>query len=208
MIEPAKHFPRVFQNNLHRLFERVVAPSMVGLGELQKWDMGTLDTLAAGLDRAEAQVNAYTRNEAAKAFIMVLSALFERQLRQWAFHLFIQPRNPDVQTQPLPALLGDCMQEIGMDASSQAIRDVLVEGHRVANIVRHGDGKASAALKHAAARLWDQDPTAYVDINPGPSPDSALLLIPDDYLKDYARAGLHFWGRADRMPGAVEYPPF
>lgn len=208
MIDPAQHLPRVFQNNLHRLFERVVAPSMLGLGELLKWDMGTLDTLAAGLDRAEAQVDAYTRNEAAKAFILVLSALFERQLRQWAFHLFIQPRKPDVQTQPLPALLSDCMREIGMDANSLAISDVLVEGHRVANIVRHGDGKASAELKRAAARLWDQDPTAYVDINPGPSPDSALLVISDEYLKDYARAGLRFWGRADRMPGAVEYPPF
>lgn len=208
MIEPAQHLPRVFQNNLHRLFESVVMPSMVGLRELQKWDMGTPDTLAADwIARKPKSMPIHATRPPRRSSWCCLH-FSSASCANGAFHLFIQPRKPDAQTQPLPALLGDCMREIGMDASSQAIPDVLVEGHRVANIVRHGDGKASAELKRAAARLWDQDPTAYVDINPGPSPDSALLVISDECLKDYARAGLRFWGRADRKPGATEYPPF
>lgn len=207
MTDPAQHLPRVFQNNLHRLYERVVATSMNNLSVPQPWELENLDTLAAGLDRAEAQVNAHTRNEATKAFILILSALFERQLRQWAVHLFVQPRKPDVQRQRFSALLMDCMTKIGMDDRGD-IHDVLTEGHKVANIVRHGDGDTSDDLRQIAPRLWQSDPRAYVDINPGPSPDSALLIVTDDYLRDYTRAGLHFWGRADRLPGAVNDPPF
>ncbi|QXC52775.1 hypothetical protein KHC17_26855 (plasmid) [Agrobacterium salinitolerans] len=207
MMDPAQHLPRVFQNNLHRLYERVVATSMTNLSVPQPWELENLDTLAAGLDRAEAQVNAHTRNEAAKAFILVLSALFERQLRQWAVHLFVQPRKPDVQRQPFSALLTDCMTEIDMRNGGD-IQDVLTEGHKVANIVRHGDGDTSADLRQIAPRFWQSDLRAYVDINPGPSPDSALLIVTDDYLRDYTRAGLRFWGRADRLPGAVNDPPF
>ncbi len=88
------------------------------------------------------------------------------------------------------------------------IQDVLTEGHKIANIVRHGDGDTSADLRQIAPRLWQSDPGAYVDINPDPSPDSTLLIVTDDYLRDYTRAGLRFCGRADRLPGAINDPPF
>lgn len=105
------------------------------------------------------------------------------------------------------ALLTDCRTEIDMGDRGD-IQDVLTEGHKVANIVRHGDGDTSADLRQIAPRLWQSDLRAYVDINPSPSQDSALLIVNDDYLRDYTRADLRFWGRADRLPGAINDPPF
>ncbi len=95
-----------------------------------------------------------------------------------------------------------------MDGSTGAVRETLMEAHEVAHVVRHGDGNASKTLIKSAPRFWSQDPRDYVDISPGPSPDSALLVIPAGYLENYTRAGLRFWGRADRVDGAVEDPPF
>lgn len=206
MLDPTRELPRVFQMNLHRFYTRVVAPTMTGLGEPQPWELGDLGSLNAGLDRAAAQVDAYTRNEAAKAFVLILSAMFERQLRQWALHLFPQPRKPDVARQILADLLGDSIGEAGLDGSTGAVREILVEAHEVGNVVRHGDGSASKALIKSAPRFWSHDPRDYIDISPGPSPDSALLVIPAGYLENYTRAGLRFWGRADRLEGAIEDP--
>lgn len=207
MLDPTRELPRVFQMNLHRFYTRVAAPTMMGLGEPQPWELGDLGSLDAGLGRAAAQVDAYTRNEAAKAFVLVLSAMFERQLRQWALHLFQQPRKPDVGRQNLAALLDESISEAGLDGSTGAVRETLMEAHEVVNIFRHGDGNASKTLIKSAPRFWSYDPRDYADINPPPSPDSALLVIPAGYLENYTRAGLRFWGRADRVDGAVEDPP-
>ncbi|TBY89581.1 hypothetical protein E0H40_16720 [Rhizobium leguminosarum bv. viciae] len=208
MLEPAQELPRVFQMNLYRFYMRVVAPTMNGLGEPQRWELGDLGPLDAGLDRAAAQVDAYTRNEAAKAYVLVLSAMFERQLRQWALHLFQQLRKPDVGRQNLVDLLDDSISKAGLDGASDGVRETLVEAHEIGNVVRHGDGSASKALTKSAPRFWSHDPRHYVDISPGPSPESALLVIPAGYIENYTRAGLRFWGRADRLEGAVEDPPF
>lgn len=208
MLDQAQDLPRVLQMNLYRFYTRVVAPTMNGLAEPQRWELGNLNSLNAGLDRAATQVDAYTRNEAAKAFVLVLSAIFESQLRQWAIRLFVHPRKPDVRTQPLVALLIDCISESGLDGASDAVRERLAEGHEVANVVRHGDGTASKALSVSAPQFWTHDPRDYVDISPGPSPHSTLLVIPAGYLQNYTRAGLRFWGRADRLDGAVQAPRF
>lgn len=194
--------------NLYRFYLRVVAPTMNGLGEPKSWEVGELTSLDAGLDRAAAQVDAYTRNDAAKAYVLVLSAMFERQLRQWALHLFQPPRKPDVGRQNLVDLIDEIISEAGLDEASDGVRETLVEAHEIGNVIRHGDGSASKALIKSAPRFWSYDPCDYADINPPPSPDSALLVIPRGYLEDYTRAGLRFWGRADRLEGAIEDPPF
>lgn len=78
MIAPVDHLPRIFQANLHRFYTRVVTTAIVSLEPAERWELGTPESLDADLDRARAQVNANTRNEAAKAFVLVMSALFER----------------------------------------------------------------------------------------------------------------------------------
>lgn len=207
MIVPVDHLPRIFQANLHRFYTRVVTTAIDSLEPAERWELGTPESLDAGLDRARAQVNAHTRNEAAKAFVLVLSALFERQLRHWASFMFSSPRKPPVQTQGLEALLADCIAHAGIDGVKDGVAEMLIMGHNVANVVRHGDGKTSAMLRASAPQFWQSDPQHYVDINAGPSPDSSLIVIPADHLLLYTRAGLRFWGRADRLSGAIEEPP-
>lgn len=70
--------PRIFQANIDRIFKRLIHPSLEALQihpELQFGEAGTMDEL---LDRSAAIVDNYTANEAAKAFTMMLAALFER----------------------------------------------------------------------------------------------------------------------------------
>lgn len=76
--------PGVFQANLARLYERVILPVMDSMpyhGDLETGEVTNLDQF---LDRAKAQVDNYTGNEAAKAFVLTLAGLFERQLSIWA----------------------------------------------------------------------------------------------------------------------------
>lgn len=72
--------PRVFQANILRLYDRVVRPGVESLPVHSKLAFGMAPTLDAVLDRAAAQVDNYTANEAAKAFALTIAAVFERQL--------------------------------------------------------------------------------------------------------------------------------
>lgn len=76
--------PRVFQANLGRLFERVILPVLDSLPRHATLETGVAATLDQFLDRAAAQVDNYTGNEAAKAFTLTLAGVFERQLSIWA----------------------------------------------------------------------------------------------------------------------------
>ena len=79
-----EQLPRIFQANIARLFDRVVKPGMALLPVHSELVFGVAPTMHAFLDRAAAQVDNYTANEAAKAFALTLSAVFERQLSAWA----------------------------------------------------------------------------------------------------------------------------
>src|SRR5262245_1034774 len=76
--------PRVFQANLDRLFVRVIQPAMDALVLHPVFEEGEGASMNEFLDRAAAQVDRYTANEAAKSFVLTLAAVFERQLSIWA----------------------------------------------------------------------------------------------------------------------------
>ncbi|MBY5774825.1 hypothetical protein HFN63_32865 [Rhizobium leguminosarum] len=192
MIDPKDELPRIFQANVFRFYERVVAPAFDNLPEPPPLEFGNVDTIDVFLDRAAAQVDAHTRNEAAKAFVLTTAGLFERQLRHWALYLFGHARLPDVRTQGFEALLSDCLQEVGVDGGPDDVALDLVEAFLVANVVRHGDGRTSTKLRTAIPSLWTYNRSEYVDINAGQSPDSEQIRIRSDDVKRYFRAGLRF----------------
>jgi hypothetical protein len=83
-LQTSDQLPRIFQANLARLFERVIRPAMAALPVHMSLECGEAATMEQFLDRAAAQVDNYTANEAAKAFTLTLAAIFERQLSIWA----------------------------------------------------------------------------------------------------------------------------
>ncbi|CDZ54406.1 Hypothetical protein NGAL_HAMBI2427_56260 [Neorhizobium galegae bv. orientalis] len=172
------------------------------------WLPGRRNAGKVGRPLASRLFHKRVRTERYALHVLVLSAMFERQLRQWALYLFQQPRKPDVGRQSLADLLDDSVGEAGLDGSSDGVRETLVVAHEIGHVVRHGDGSASKPRMKSAPLFWSHDSRHYVDISPGPSPESALLVIPVGYIENYTRAGPRFWGRADRLEGAIEDQPF
>lgn len=68
MLPTRDQLPRIFQANLARLFDRVILPGMDVLTVHDHLEQGEATSLDQFLDRAAAQVDNYTANEAAKAF--------------------------------------------------------------------------------------------------------------------------------------------
>ena len=66
-----------------RLYERVIQPATDALVLHLVLKHGEAGSLGEFLDRAAAQVDNYTANEAAKSFVLTLAAIFERQLSIW-----------------------------------------------------------------------------------------------------------------------------
>jgi hypothetical protein len=206
ILRDPQQMPRVFQANLYRFFVRVVQPTLAQFapGVLE---YGAFDDLDRFLSAASAQVENHTANEAAKAFTLITSGLFERQLRIWGLAMFGEDRQPDVRTQAFGALLADCVAHVDVDPGQLGVQGDLEEAQLVANVVRHGDGRASAALEARAPRLWIYEETAYIDLLPSPSPASERMLVrPEDVVR-YVRAGLRFWGLVDPLDGAIVEPP-
>ncbi len=208
MNDPKIELPRIFQANLSRFYLNVVAPVLADLPEPVLEEIAVTNSMNENLDLMAAQVRAHTRNEAAKAFVLVVSGLFERQVRHWALHLFA-PQNPrEIQHGDFEKLLDKCLDAKQVDGARDDMRKDLMEAIFVANVVRHGDGRTSDELRKVAPQLWIYDPSEYVDINAGPSPDSEQIRIRAGDVKRYVRAGLRFWGRVDTQPMAVTEPPF
>lgn len=88
------------------------------------------------------------------------------------------------------------------------LEHVLIEMFLVANVFRHGDGPSVADLRRHSPRLWDYERSRYVDLLP-PNPDDSEKLLPQpaDVVR-YAGACFRFWGRADKLGGAVADPPY
>jgi hypothetical protein len=78
----------------------------------------------------------------------------------------------------------------------------------VANAFRHGDGNSVDDLRKHSPDLWTYEHSRYIDLLP-PNPDASekLLIEPDDVVR-YAGACGRFWGRADKLVGAVADPPY
>jgi hypothetical protein len=205
-LEP--QLPRIFQANILRLYDRVVRPGLALLPVHSELVFGEAPTLDAFLDRAAAQVDNYTANEAAKAFALALCAVFERQLSTWSTTIVASGGAASPGRMPrFEALLTLCANHAGLDLNAIGIQTNLRELLLVGNVVRHGDGPSCTHLRNAAPSLWSYEPCAYVDIVAGPPRISELMRIQAADLARYARAGALFWGHADPLPMAVRDIP-
>lgn len=202
---PSDQLPRVFQANLDRLFQRVMLPAMDALivhPILEHGEAGSMDEF---LDRAAAQVDNYTANEAAKSFVLMLAAVFERQLSIWA--RLVQPESAPKRRLFQDHLLA-CTEAANIDLIAGDLGAELTEMITVANVVRHGEGSACERLRAIAPTLWSDHAGNYVDLVPGPRLPSETLRISKNDLTRYIRAATRFWGRADPLPMAVTDPPY
>jgi hypothetical protein len=199
--------PRIFQANLARLFERVIQPAMEALPVHSSLESGEAATMGQFLDRAAAQVDNYTANEAAKAFTMTLAATFERQLSIWARAV----HRDDATDMPIARSFQDflalCAELAGIDVGQGSLGTDLTEMFMVANVVRHGEGSSCERLKTMAPLLWDDAANDYHDLLAGPPIASEYLRIRTGDLVRYIRATTRFWGLADPLPMAVIDPP-
>jgi hypothetical protein len=195
--------PRIFQANIHRLYERVIAASIEALPLHPEIVTGEAPSMDAFLDRAKAQVDNYTANEANKVYTLVLIGLFERQLRVWASHILDVAQRPDAKETPFLRLLDATASVIRLDVTREDLRITLEEAFEVGNVVRHGEGRALSKLGNLAPHLIDRSKRDYVDLLAVQSPDSEWLRIRASDVERYADALIRFWGSADRLPGAV-----
>ncbi len=200
-MDEARQFPRIFQANIDRFYQRVITPTLAGLSRHAVLVTGETASMDEFLDRCAAQVDNHTADEAAKAFALTLDGLFERQLSRWA-------RTNGSTAQGLDKLLATCAQIASIDLDAIGIAADLRELHLAANVVRHGEGRSSADLQALAPGLWDSEATDFLDLAPGPTPPSEALRIRAGDLKRYARAIMRFWGHADPLPMAVRDPPY
>jgi hypothetical protein len=198
-VSPADNLPRIFQANTDRLFRRLVRPGLDALPIHAELRFGEATSMDEFLDRAAAQVDNHTANEADKAFTLTLAGLFERQLRIWGRSLGVVGKKPgrELFREYLPL----CAAAGNVDLAG--ISDSLIEMFLVANVFRHGDGTSVNDLRAHAPDRWTHDPSRYVDILPPNGEESEQLLVrPEDVVR-YAGACARFWGRADKLVGAV-----
>ena len=200
--------PRIFQANLARLFERVIQPAMEALPVHSSLESGEAATMDQFLDRAAAQVDNYTANEAAKAFTLTLAATFERQLSIWARAVHRDDATDMPKARGFRDFLAICAELAGIEFGQGALGADLTEMFVVANVVRHGEGSSCEELKTIAPGLWDDAPNDYHDLLAGPLIASEHLRIRTGDLIRYIRATTRFWGLADPLPMAVIDPPY
>jgi hypothetical protein len=193
----ANQLPRVFQANANRFYQRVVLPILDQLAVHDKLEVGDAPSLDVFLDRCAAQVDNHTANEAAKAFALTIDGVFQRQLSRYCYAVRrALPRG-------FEDLLKECAHLASLDLAAIGIANDIDELHQVANVVRHGEGRACEKLKGLAPRLWDAAPPDYYDLTPGPVPASESMRVRPEDLKRYVRAVVRFWGHADPLPMAV-----
>ncbi len=200
--------PRIFQANLARLFERVVQPAMQVLPVHSSLEGGEAATMDQFLDRAAAQVDNYTANEAAKAFTLTLAAIFERQLSIWARSIHLDSATDMPKLRGFQDFLALCAERAEIDVGQGELGADLTEMFLVANVVRHGEGSSCEKLKTIAPALWDDAANDYHDLLAGPSIPSEHLRIRAGDLVRYIRATTRFWGLTDPLPMAVIDPPY
>src|SRR3546814_14739714 len=87
------------------------------------------------LDRCAAQIDNYTVNEAAKAFVLTLDGLFERQLARWA-------RAHGVKFPGATDLSRAAREIAAIDVGAIGVASDIHEMKLAANVAAHGDGGA------------------------------------------------------------------
>ncbi|MBY3060361.1 hypothetical protein HF263_30610 [Rhizobium leguminosarum] len=207
-MQTSDQLPRIFQANLARLFERVIQPGMHALPFHASLETGEAATMEQFLDRAAAQVDNYTANEAAKAFALTLAAVFERQLSIWASAIYRDQAIEMPKSRGFQDFLALCAKHAGIDLEQDELGADLSEMFMAANVVRHGEGSSCEKLKMIARHLWDDAADDYHDLLAGPRIPSEHLRIRTRDLIRYIRATTRFWGLADPLPMAVTDPPY
>ncbi|TGQ95945.1 hypothetical protein EN851_03270 [Mesorhizobium sp. M8A.F.Ca.ET.208.01.1.1] len=205
MMVLSEQLPRIFQANLARLYERIIEPAMDGLVVHPILEDGEARSMDEFLDRAGAQVDNYTSNEAAKSFVLTLAAVFERQLSSWARAMGLVDL---AKLRGFQEHLLACANLASIDLAIGDLGTELTEIFTVANVVRHGEGASCERLRAMAPALWSDTASDYVDLMPGPRLPSENLRIRRNDLVRYIRATTRFWGRADPLPMAVTDPPY
>lgn len=198
--------PRIFQANLARLADRVVLPGL---------EAPTHDRLVTGfaasldqfLDRAAAQIDNYTANEAAKAYTLILAGVFERQLSLWARAIHEEGLADMSRMTGFEALLAGCAAHAAVDLDHDGLGAGLTQMFFVANVVRHGEGRSCKRLRTMAPNLWDETAEDYHDLLPGETMASEALRVRRLDLLRYIASTERFWGLADPLPMAVTDPP-
>ncbi|WP_210212166.1 MULTISPECIES: hypothetical protein [unclassified Mesorhizobium] len=203
MMVLSEQLPRIFQANLARLYERIIEPAMDGLVVHPILEDGEARSMDEFLDRAGAQVDNYTSNEAAKSFVLTLAAVFERQLSSWARAMGLVDL---AKLRGFQEHLLACANLASIDLAIGDLGTELTEIFTVANVVRHGEGASCERLRAMAPALWSDTASDYVDLMPGPRLPSENLRIRRKDLVRYIRATTRFWGRADPLPMAVTDP--
>jgi len=200
--------PRIFQANLARLFDRVILPGLEALPFHARLEHGQVETIDQFLDRAAAQVDNYTANEAAKAYALTLAAVFERQLSIWSRATHATASAEVSKPRGFQQHLAACAEQAGINIELDDLGADLIQMFVVANVVRHGEGESCQRLRALAPALWDDGSSDYYDLLTGPPAASEHLRVRKNDLIRYIRATTRFWGLADPLPMAVTNPPY
>lgn len=208
MLSTKDQLPRIFQANLARLFDRVILPGMEALPVHVRLGQGQAASLDDFLDRAAAQVDNYTANEAAKAYTLTLAAVFERQLSIWARAIHATGSADMSKLRGFQPHLLACAEQAGIDIALGDLGSDLTQMFIVANVVRHGEGESCERLRVLAPGLWADQTADYRDLLAGPPVPSEHLRIGKNDLIRYIKATTRFWGLADPLPMAVIDPPY
>lgn len=208
MLLPKDQLPRIFQANLARLFDRVILPAMDSLPVHARLEHGEAASLDQFLDRAAAQVDNYTANEAAKAFTLTLAAVFERQLSIWARAIHATGVADMSKLRGFQQHLSACAEQAGIDLAADGLETDLTQMFVAANVVRHGEGESCEKLRALAPTLWDSAAADYHDLLVGPPVPSEHMRIRRNDLIRFIRAATRFWGLADPLPMALTEPPY
>jgi hypothetical protein len=184
----------VAQGDIERFYRRVIEPALAEfvVGE----DVAGLETddMDEFLEACRRNTNNTLAYEMRRTFALILSALFERQLRFWllckrpADHAEIESFGS------LFRLIDYAKREYQWIGAKPFIADILILGS-VANAVRHGNGHSATALSKRQPKFWNQSPP--------PSDLVSSMRIGDADLKRFAYALMAFWHAmgASSIPG-------
>jgi hypothetical protein len=203
MTSRTDQLPRIFQANAARFYERVIASAIESMPVHKMLVTGQAPTMDAFLDRCASQVENYTANEANKVYVLVLIALFERQLRRWAEAILGGVLGLDTRNKSFLDLLKTMAGHCVIDLDAHKLGATIEEAFEIGNVVRHGEGRALGKLRKLAPHLIDRSSQDYIDLLTPTSPDSEWVRIRPADVKRYASAIFRFWGLADTLPNAV-----
>lgn len=206
---PQDLLPRIFQADLDRFYTRVVLPA---LASLPLYDEVKTSGSAASMTEFLEQAKMHTSNllafEARRCFALTLDGLFERQLRIWVRVHVPENQRARVGVILVNPLIQEAAERHGLDLKTGEVGSTIEELHVVANVVRHGDGRAVKKLRQLAPHLWKYADNAISTKSEEQSILSEGIQLSDADFARYMRAVMRFWGLADREPGAVVDAPY